>query len=140
MGRANDGRVDAMRRLLPLCRLVGFSALLWSGCETLDPKSQPAPIGIGPMAHLTQREPCRYTGTIHSYRRARLEIMRMKHTITLEEWKCMARELAGLDKRFTRACLTEEPTYAEFHESLQRGYEVCVGTDRTEIVEEALGY
>jgi hypothetical protein len=81
---------------------------------------------------LVASQPCRYMGTFHQVRRARLEQLRMAHEITHDEWACMARALASVDEKFTAECADRSIPFEEMLGALRDGYSTCVDASRLE--------
>ncbi len=77
-------------------------------------------------------------GTTHRIARFKLEELRVSHEITKEEWKCMAKQLAALDKHFSAECEARAVSFAEIQSDQHSRYLQCLDSDRLLLAEKAI--
>jgi len=91
-----------------------------------------------PAASIATNEPCRYMGSLHRESRSKLEILRTRHKITMEEWRCMAKALASIDKDLTASCTERVVSYSEFQDEQRARYSTCLPEGAGAMLDEAI--
>ena len=113
--------------------LIGLVLTLGS-CALTGPRAPYVPLD----AAAAMEEPCRFMGTVHRRARAQLEVLRMRHRLDMDQWRCGVTELAAIDDFFTAECRDRSVHYAEVQDEMRGRYEDCWGPAHALEVEDAL--
>jgi hypothetical protein len=128
--------LQALRSVLYLMSII---TLACTGSPVGEQSVNRSPSGApGSAARAGKAEPCRFMGTLHRLSRSRLEVLRIRHRIDKDQWRCAAKELAAIDKTLTAECRIRSVEYSEFRSAQRHSYSKCWGSGHDDEIEDAL--